>query len=298
MLEETVVEDGCVVVPAGFRAGANRRRAGEDVARGQQLFAPGQQLSPRHLGVAAELGLARLRVFAPLRVALLSSGDELTASGSPLPHGGVYDANRPILRALLARLPVTVTDLGILRDDAQATGRTLQRAAATHDVILASGGASRSEADHVVRTIAEAGHLAFWQVRMKPGRPLATGRLGRAQFIGLPGNPVAATVCFLLLARPAMLRMAGGAFAPAPGLPVPAGFALRKRAGRAELLRTRLVDGPDGTPRVERILREGSGILTSLTDADGLVEIPEEVTTIEPGQPVRFMSFTELGAGS
>ena len=297
MTEETVVEDGWVVVPKGFKPGANRRRAGEDVAPGQELFGTGQQLSARHLGVAAELGLTRLRVFAPLKVALLSSGDELAPPGTALAPGGIYDANRPILRALLARLPVAVTDLGILRDDALATRAVLEKAGATHDLILASGGASKSEADHVVRTVAEAGDLAFWQIRMKPGRPLATGRLGRAQFIGLPGNPVAATVCFLLFARPAILRMAGGAFSTALGLPVPAGFALRKRVGRTELLRARLIRGPDGPARVERILREGSGILTSLTDADGLVEIPEEVTTIEPGEPVRFTSFAELGAG-
>jgi molybdopterin molybdotransferase len=228
-------------------------------------------------------------------VAILSSGDELHEPGAALPAGGVYDANRYILKALLAPLPVEVTDLGILRDDAAASRKALMEAARAHHLVLASGGASRGEADHVVASVAREGKLGFWQIRMKPGRPLAAGRMGDAVFVGLPGNPVAATVCFLLFARPLLMALAGAPWTEPVGYPLPAAFAFERKPGRTELLRARLATRPDGTPEVHRIAREGSGILTSLTDAQGLVVVPEATSRITPGELVTYMSFAELG---
>ncbi len=295
MNEEVAVEAGSVTLERSLRPGSNRRRAGEDIAAGQTLFASGQILRPLHVGVAAELGLASLPVFGRLRVALFSSGDELTEPGEVLPPGGIYDANRYMLRGLLRQLPVTVADLGILPDDAAAVENAILKGAAGHDVVLTSGGASKGDEDHVVRTVERHGRLDFWQIAMKPGRPLAFGRLGTTVTIGLPGNPVAAAVCFMRFARPVLARLAGAAWPEPQAFVVPASFELHKKPGRTELLRARLVQSADG-PKAELIRRQGSGILTSLTDADGLVEVAPETTRISPGDPVRFLVFSELGA--
>ena len=287
--------DDSVAVPRGLKAGANRRRAGEDVHAGETVLAAGHRLRPQDIGLAAELGRSTLPVHAPLRIALLSTGDELLETGAVFSEGRVYDANRPILRALLQTLPAEVTDLGIAPDDPAEVGRILADAAASHHVVLTSGGASRGDEDHVVRVVQRDGRLDFWQIAMKPGRPLAFGRVGDAVFVGLPGNPVATMVCFLLLARPVLLRLAGFAWRTPTGLPVPAGFALRKRAGRSEYLRARLQPGPNGDVIAHRIVREGSGILSSMVEAQGLVEIGPEIEAIAPGDLVPFLSFAELG---
>ena len=292
--EESVVADGAVTLPRGLKAGANRRRAGEDVRAGQSVLAAGLRLRPQEIGLAAELGLAALPVFARLKVAVLSTGDELLEPGAPHRPGAVYDANRPILAALLRALPVAVTDLGIAPDDPAEVRRILTAAAAGHDVVLTSGGASKGDEDHVVRTVQREGRLDFWQIAMKPGRPLAFGRLGGAVFVGLPGNPVATMVCFLLFARPVLLRLAGAAWHTPTGLPVPAGFAASKRAGRSEYLRGRLAATEGGLAAL-RIEREGSGILTSMVEAQGLIELGPEVEEVRPGAPVPFLSFAELG---
>jgi molybdopterin molybdotransferase len=297
MSEEVQVERSIVVLPRPLPPNSNRRRAGEDVRAGQELFGEGVLLRPMHLGVAAELGLDKLPVFRRLRVALHSSGDELRAPGSVLDEGGVFDANRFMLRALLRQLPVDVADRGILPDSAETVRAALLDSAEDHDVILTSGGASKGDEDHVVRTVEEHGRLDFWQVAMKPGRPLAFGRLGRAVTIGLPGNPVAAAVCFMRLARPVIARLAGSEWLEPQAFSVAAAFRLEKKPGRTELLRARLIrSDAAGMPKAELVRRQGSGILTSLTDADGLIEVDPEVTLIEQGEPVRFLSFAELGA--
>jgi molybdopterin molybdotransferase len=297
MQEACAVAGEAVTVPAGVKPGINRRRTGEDVREGQALFARGQRLLPQHLGVAAELGLAELPVMARLRVALFSSGDEIQEPGTALAAGGVYDANRYLLKALLAGVPAEVTDLGILPDDPVRVREALAGASEAHDVVLISGGASGGDEDHVVRAVRAMGSLHFWRIRMKPGRPLALGSLGGAAFIGLPGNPVAVLVCFVMLARPMLLALAGGGWTSPRAYPLPAAFAMRRETGRTEMLRARLVRGEDGGLRARRILREGSGILTSLTDADGLIEIGEEVALVKEGDPVPFLSFAELLGG-
>jgi molybdopterin molybdotransferase len=293
--EEVAIEGDRILVPAGLRPGANRRRSGEDVRRGQPVLEPGRRLAPQHIGVAAELGFAELRVRQPLDVAVFSTGDELVPPGRALPEGGVYDANRFILTALLAGLPARVRDLGILPDDPAAVRTALQAAASSHHVVLTSGGASRGEEDHVVRGVAALGRLDFWQIAMKPGRPLAFGSLGQAVFVGLPGNPVAAMVCFLLFARPVLLRLAGADWPEPRRFPVPASFSFRKKPGRSEYLRARLGHRPDGTLATSRVERDGSGILTSMTEADGLVELDEAAGDVRDGDLVPYLSFAEFG---
>jgi molybdopterin molybdotransferase len=294
MQEDVTVEGDAVVIPAGVRRGANRRKAGEDMRRGQIVLQPGLRLRPQDVGAAASAGHGTLEVFLPLRVALISTGDELCEPGEPLPPGGTYDANRTILAGLLQGLGCEVHDFGILPDRADAVDRAMLHAAKL-DAVVTSGGASRGDEDHVVRAVERLGKLHFWQIAVKPGRPLAFGQLGKCTVIGLPGNPVAAVICFLRFARPVLTALGGGRWPEPHGFPVPADFAMAKKAGRREYLRARLVGGPDRQLAVSRIEREGSGILTSLTEADGLVELAEEVTRIGRGDPVTFVPFSEFG---
>ena len=296
MQEDIKLHDGTVAIPPGIRPNANRRRKGEDIRLGQSVLQTGQRLAAQHIGVAAELGLNELPVFRPLRIALFSSGDEIVEPGSNMSLGQVFDANRYILSNFLKTLPVEVRDLGILPDHAEDVRQALRSASRDSDVILASGGASKGDEDHVVRTIETDGSLHFWQIAMKPGRPLAFGRLGKALFIGLPGNPVATAVCFLRIARPVLYRLAGADWREPLSFKVAAGFSMKKRAGRSEMLRARLIRDNSNAMIVERITREGSGILTSLTEADGLVELPDQLTSVEEGQLVDFFSFAELNA--
>lgn len=294
-LQEHVRRAGdAVEIPDRLPRGANRRMAGEDIAAGSVVLLPGRRLGPAELGVLAELGLAEVEVFRPLRVALLSSGDELLEPGTELRAGGVFDANRYILQGLLASLPTTIADLGIVADDASAVRAALAAASARYDVIITSGGASRGDEDHVVREAKTLGRLDFWQIALKPGRPLAIGRLGAATFVGLPGNPVAAMICFLLLARPLLARLAGGSWPEPRRHPVRAGFALAKQPGRAELLRVRLAPDADGGWVATSVPRQGSGVLTSMIEADGLAELAAERTAVAPGDRLPFLSFAEL----
>ncbi|HZA67236.1 MAG TPA: gephyrin-like molybdotransferase Glp [Geminicoccaceae bacterium] len=296
LMQEDVELDGdAVVIPPGVKLGANRRRAGEDVRAGQVALEPGIRLRPQDVGVAATFGRDRLEVFRPLEVALVSTGDELREPGAPLGPGETYDANRSILFGLLRGLGCRVTDLGIVPDRADAVARAMREAGAGHDAVITSGGASRGDEDHVVRAVDRLGQLHFWQIAVKPGRPLAFGHLGRAVFVGLPGNPVAAVVCFLRFARPLLTALAGGRWPEPHAFLVPADFAMKKKPDRREYLRARLITGPDGRTWVKRIEREGSGILTSLTEADGLVELPEDLRRVEVGDPVEFVPFSELG---
>ena len=295
MQEDVACEENALLIPPGARRGANWRKAGEDVRKGQTVLEPGLRLRPQDIGVAVTVGRAALEVFRPLRVALVSSGDELREPGAELPAGAVYDANRTILCGLLSQLGCAVTDLGILPDRADVVEQTIADAAAGHDAIVTSGGASRGDEDHVVRTVERLGSLHFWQIAVKPGRPLAFGQIGDCVFVGLPGNPVAAVICFLRFARPVLTALGGGRW-PEPRLfPMPADFVMKKKPGRREYLRARLIAGPDGRPLARRIEREGSGILSSLAEADGLVEIAEDVTRVDPGDLVDFAPFSELG---
>jgi molybdopterin molybdotransferase len=284
-----------VIVPPGARRGANCREAGEDIREGQTVLTPGCRLRPQEVGVAATLGRAEVSVFRPLEVALVSSGDELREPGGALPHGMTYDSNRPILGGLLRGVGVEAADQGIWPDDAALVERRLAAAAERHHAIITSGGASRGDEDHMVKAVEKLGRVHFWQIAVKPGRPLAFGQIGDAVFIGLPGNPVAAMVCFLYFARPVLTALAGGDWPTPRSYLLPAAFALKKKPGRREYLRACLATGPDGRQQAHRIAREGSGILTSLVEAEGFVELAEEVTAVEAGEPVPFLPFSAFG---
>lgn len=295
MQEDAAIEEGAIRTPPGLRAGANCRVRGEDVRSGQAVLQAGARLRPQDVALAAVAGRAAVTVFRPLRVALLSNGDELVDAGAPLEAGATADVNRPMLRGLLEGQGCLVTDLGIVGDRADAVEAMVGAAAATHDVLVTSGGASLGDEDHVVRTIARLGHLQLWQIAIKPGRPLAFGRIGACTTIGLPGNPVAAFIGFARFARPLLIALGGGRWPEPQAFGVPAGFAMNKKPDRREYLRGVLVTAEDGRPRAERVGREGSGIVTSLSAASGLIEIAEDVTRIEAGDLVDFVPFSELG---
>lgn len=294
MQEDCQVINGSVTIPTGIKRGANRRDAGEDVKAGTMVLAAGRRLRPQEVGLAASLGLTTLAVYRPLRVALFSTGDELREPGDAAPKGAIFDANRYTLQALLNGLGCIVSDLGILPDRAEVVQRALIAAASDHDLILTSGGMSTGEEDHVKAAVEAAGKLHFWRLAIKPGRPVAMGQLGRVPFMGLPGNPVAVMVAFLLLARPLILLLSG-ATEVAPRLyRVAAGFDYKKKANRTEYVRARLIRGGDGGWIAEKFARDGAGILTSMVEADGLVELGEGVTKIAPGAAVDFLPFCEV----
>ncbi|PWS35687.1 molybdopterin molybdenumtransferase MoeA [Falsiroseomonas bella] len=290
MQEDAKEEAGAVLLPPGLKQGANCRPAGEDLQRDAIALRAGRRLTAPDLGLAAALGLTRLTVRPRLRVGVFSTGDELAEPGHPLGPAQTYDSNRFTLMALLAGLPATVSDLGILPDDGVATANALAAAAETHDLLLTSGGVSTGEADHVKAAIEAGGRLVFWRLAIKPGRPAAMGVVGGTPVVGLPGNPVAAVVTFLHLARPLVLRLAGAEPEPLPRFAAEADFAYRKKAGRREYVRVSLIFG-QGLPVARKYPREGAGLLTSLTESHAFAELPEDVTQVAPGDRVRVLPF-------
>lgn len=294
MQEDCVAEGEYVGLRPRLKPGANLRRAGEDVRAGSIVLRQGMRLRPQDLGLAASVGRARLRVRRPLRAAVFSTGDELCEPGAPRPAGAIYDANRPVMIALLDALGCQATDLGILEDDLGAIRAALAGAMGEHDLILTSGGMSVGEEDHVKAAVQFLGDLHFWQLAIKPGRPIGLGQVGGIPFIGLPGNPVAMMVTFLRIARPMILRLAGSRNEPLTFYPARAAFEHRKKVGRREWIRARLQPGDHGLPVVRKFPRDGAGILSSLVESDGLIELPEALTRLEPGDAVDFLPFSQV----
>jgi molybdopterin molybdotransferase len=299
MQEDVRVDGDAVIVPPGLKIGSNRRLAGEDVAKGSVVLAAGTVLEPQHIALAAALGLTALDVRRRLRIAIFSTGDEVVEPGRPLARAAIYDANRYLLLDLLARLGADVTDLGILKDDPEPLAAALRQAADGHDLIVTSGGVSTGEADYVRDAVERAGSLVFWRVAIKPGRPVALGVIRgaggeSAAFVGLPGNPVAVFVTFLRVVRPLLARLSGARPPRFTPLPVRAGFAYKKKKDRREYVRVSLRPGADGELEAVKHPQDGAGVITSLTQTDGLLELPEEVTRIAPGDRVGFLAYPVL----
>ena len=294
MQEDVVAREGAVALPAGVRQGANLRLAGEDVARGQEVLPAGRRLRPQDLGLLAALGLADVTVRRRPRVAVFSTGDELTEPGQALGPAAIYDANRAMLRALLARAGAEVVDLGILRDETTGLEQRLREAAADCDLVLTSGGVSVGEADHVRDAVLACGTLDLWRVAIKPGKPIAAGTVAGTPFIGLPGNPVAVFVGFAFVARPLLARLAGEVCVPPAVWPVRLGFAHAKKPGRREFLRVALETDAAGVIVARKHPGEGAGSLVSLAQSEGLVVLAEEVVQVEPGDSAPFLSYTQL----
>lgn len=294
MQEDVTREDDAVLLPPGLRRGANLRPAGEDVALGERVLAAGHRLRPQDLGLLAALGLERVTLRSRPRVALFSTGDELTEPGRPLPPAGIYDANRAMLRALLVRAGAEPVDLGILRDDRESLGARLAQATRDCDLVITSGGVSVGEEDHVRAALAAVGALDFWQVAIKPGKPVAVGTIAGTPFLGLPGNPVAVFATFAFLARPLLAGLAGTRLPPLPRLPVRLAFSHRGKPGRREFLRVSIEPAADGIPLASKHRGEGAGSLASLAQSDGLVELAEDPAQAEAGSIQPFLPYAAL----
>jgi molybdopterin molybdotransferase len=295
VMQEACVRDGdWVRIDAAVAAGENVRRRGEDLRAGDRVLEPGRLLEAQHLGLAASLGLARLRVFRRLRVAIFSTGDELVMPGAQLAPGQIYNSNQFTLRGLVETLGCEVLNLGIVEDSFEATCAALSRAAQEADLVLASGGVSVGEEDHVKPAMERLGMLELWQLAIRPGKPLAFGHIGATPFIGSPGNPVSLFVTFCLFARPFIRRMQGvvGDLTPL-SLRARADFDWPRAGVRREFARARLEPDDDGQQRVRVHRSRSSGVLSSVTWANGLAVIPEN-QTLERGDMVEFIPFSEL----
>lgn len=291
VLQEDVSTNGHDISFHGpLKRGANARAAGEDMQQGQAILTHGRLITPADTGLLAAAGIGRVTVYNRLRVGILSTGDELREAGQPANAGQIYDANRPMLCGMAAKWGYAVVDLGRAPDDRAKLKTILDDAAMRCDVIIASGGASAGDEDHMSALLQGTGSLALWRIAMKPGRPLALGLWDNTPVFGLPGNPVAAMVCALVFAHPALRVMAGGEWITPESYMLPAGFAKSKKDGRREYLRARCVDG-----QVEVFASEGSGRVSGLSWATGLVELDDAAHVITQGDLVRFIPFSSFG---
>jgi molybdopterin molybdotransferase len=283
-----------VMIPPGLTRGKNRRLAGEDAKSGAVLVETGARLRPQDVASAAACGLDQLRCYAPLKVGILSTGDEIMRAGDTFVRGKVYDANAPMLEGLIEVAGAVPVDLGVLPDQADRVREALAEAARGYDVLIVSGGASQGAEDHVARTIDAIGKRHLWQIAIKPGRPMSFGQIGDCVVLGLPGNPVAVFVCFLIYVRPVLERLAGGTWTEPVRYPIVAAFAQTKKQGRREFWRAKLTL-KNGRLAVEKFARDGSGLISSLREADGLIEVAEGATEVRDGELVDFIPFTEFG---
>lgn len=293
MQENAVAENGAgVVINELPLAGHNIRRKGHDIAVGTAVLQAGHRLRAQDLGLLASLGISTVAVHRPLTVAIVNTGDEVVAPGMPLRAGQLYDSNSYTLAGLLGKLGMNVVRLGIVEDSLASTEAALQDAAARADCIISTGGVSVGDADHVKTAVEKTGELALWKLAIKPGKPFAFGHVGATPFFGLPGNPVAVFVTFVMLVRPFLLRMQGAADIRVPSFAVNAGFTVSERSTRQEFLRVRLVS-KDNAQMAEAFPDQGSSLLTSLSWADGLAIIPVN-TTLQAGEPVEYLPFSGL----
>ncbi|WP_315928957.1 gephyrin-like molybdotransferase Glp [Mesorhizobium sp. SP-1A] len=295
-MQEDVRPDGDdhVVLPPGLKRGANTRPAGEDVAAGQVVLAAGHRMRPQDVALVAALGITQVQVRRRIRVALFSTGNEIVSPGAERGPAQLFDSNRFMLMSLLVRLGCEISDFGILPDDLGPTASLLENAAATHDLILTSGGVSTGDADHVKTAVERVGSLVFWRIAIKPGRPVAMGVIGGTPFLGLPGNPVASFVTFAHVARPAIFALSGTLPQAVVAVPLRAAFSYKKKAGRREYVRVSLRRVADGCLEAVKFPREGAGLLSSLVQTDGLVELGEETTRVAPGDTVPFLPYYSL----
>jgi molybdopterin molybdotransferase len=296
VLEEDCATDGQIVAFDGpVKRAINTRQAGEDVGEGAMILPAGRVLTPTDLALLSAVGVGQVQVHRRLRVGVLSTGDELLPDpGAPAAPHQIFDANRPMLLALLAGWGFEAVDLGHAPDDAAQIAARLDQGAQSADAILTSGGASAGDEDHVSRLLRERGNVSSWRIAVKPGRPLALALWGGVPVFGLPGNPVAALVCALVFARPALSLLSGAGWSQPQGFTVPAAFSKHKKAGRREYLRARLTE----SGAAEVFASEGSGRISGLSWATGLVELPDAACTIAPGDPVRYLPYASFGVSS
>jgi molybdopterin molybdotransferase len=294
VIQEVVRKEGSrIVMPPGQKKAQNVRYAGEDLKVGVPVLTPGKLLRPAEIGLIASLGIAQVRVKRKLRVAFFATGDELASIGQPLKEGEIYDSNRYTLHGMLARLGVDMLDLGVVRDDPGALEKGLRNASERADVVITTGGVSVGEADFVKQLMAKLGEVLFWKIAMRPGRPMAFGRIGGAVLFGLPGNPVAVMVTFYEFVRDALLYLAGRSEPESPLLTALAAESLRKVPGRTEYQRG-IVFRDGGEWKVRTTGQQGSGVLRSMSEANCFIVLEHERGKVAPGERVQVQLFEGL----
>jgi len=295
VMQEHVLLDGNTIrFNPGYKKGQNVRHEGEDLKIGQIAIAPGKKLTPAELGMLASMGIAKINVYRKLRVAFFSTGDELRSVGEALAEGEIYDSNRYTLHGMLTRLHADIIDMGVIPDEPNEMRDAFLQAATNADVVITTGGVSVGEADFVKEVINEAGNVDFWKLAIKPGRPLAFGKIKNAIFFGLPGNPVAVMVTFYQFVQPTLRRMMGQSDVAPIRFKVPCVSSLRKKRGRVEYYRGILTYDNEGQLTVSKAGMQGSGILSSMSKANCFIVLPSDSGSVEPGQSVDVEPFEGL----
>jgi len=290
--ELVTIQGQYISIPPGIlRLGDNRRFKGEDLTEGQAALLKGEHISAAALGLVASLGIKQVPVYRRLKVAYFSTGDEILSLGEPPREGAVYDSNRYTVFGMLSKLGCEVIDLGVIRDDPVLLEAAFTEAAGRCDAIITSGGVSVGEADFTKAMMKKLGDVAFWKIAMRPGRPMAVGRIGNALLFGLPGNPVAVMVTFLAFVRPALLRMMGSIAPSPPFMKAQSLESLRKKPGRTEYQRGIVSNAADGSLTVRTTGNQGSGVLSSMVQANGLIVLHHQQGHVAPGDTVDVMMF-------
>ena len=287
-----ITASDAIEIPAGLlKPGDNRRLCGEDIRQGQPALLKGALITPAAAGLLASLGVPHVSVVRRLRVAYFSTGDEILSLGEAPREGAVYDSNRYTVHGMLQALGCEMIDMGVVKDDPELLEQAFNKAAEQADAIITSGGVSVGEADFTKAMMKKLGDVAFWKIAMRPGRPMAVGRIGECILFGLPGNPVAVMVTFLAFVKPALLQMMGGLPNKTPYLRAKSAVALRKKPGRTEYQRGFVRTLPDGTLQVEAAGNQGSGVLRSMVEANGLIVLHHHQSSIAAGDEVDVMMF-------
>jgi len=294
MQEHVQVDGEHITLGADHKSGQNIRHPGEDMKQGTEILSPGRRINAADIGLLASLGIAEVTVRRRPRVVIFSTGDELRGIGETLGEGDIYDSNRYTLRALLSRLNIDLIDRGVIRDDPQEIGDALQQASESADMVITSGGVSVGEADFVKQKLDELGEVGFWKIAMKPGKPLAFGKLGRAFFLGLPGNPVSVMATFILFARPALQQMQGTQVEAPLRLKATLACDIKKAPGRRDYQRGILSQNPDGTLEASTTGIQGSHMLSSMSQANCFIVIPQESGSMSTGAEVEVIPFNGL----
>jgi molybdopterin molybdotransferase len=293
MQEKTVTKSDCITVLEAPNQGANVRLAGEDIKINQTVLAKGHQMTPADLGLVASLGIGDVQVFRKLKVAFFSTGDELVSVGKQLAEGQIYDSNRYTIFGMLSRLGAEICDFGVVPDNPDLLEKTLLKAAPENDVVITSGGVSVGEADYMKALLAKHGQVLFWKINMKPGRPLAYGKVGNSHYFGLPGNPVSTMVTFYQFVQPALQALSGQACRPMPLFNVECTEAIKKATGRTEFQRGILFEDA-GVWKVKPLPNQGSGVLSSMSAANCFIVLDDTVGNCPAGTTVKVQALQSL----
>ena len=300
LLDTIVMQENCttsettITVPPGQKTGSNCRKAGEDINQYSEIFSKGHRLRPQDIGLIASTGHNKILVNRRLKVAVFSTGNEICEPGKKLNQFSIYDSNRYSLIALLSALGCKTTDLGIIKDDPDIIKTYLINAASNNDLIISSGGVSKGGEDHVSKVIKIIGSPNIWKLAIKPGKPLIIGKINNTAFVGLPGNPAALMVTFLRIIRPLILKLSGAKKLEPIFFNVLSGFNYNKKPHRREWIRASLIRSEDGKSVAKKFEYQGSGILTSMVQSDGLIELPENITFINTGDEIQFLPYSEV----